>query len=113
MKKEVLIGGILLIAVLIAGFMLLRPQENPNLQIVPLEVETCSQDEYATMVENLPTEGCSTQWVVVCSEKATWKYQCFGGQVEVKDEQQLRAELDEAKKQFFELCQQNPDLECG
>lgn len=113
MKKEVIIGISLVVVALLAFFLFKGGNENPNLDIVEIEVAQCSQDEYETMIANAPTEGCATEWAVVCSEGSTWKYQCFGGQTEAVPEQDLKAQLEAAQKEFLELCEQNPDLVCG
>ena len=113
MKKEVIIG-IGVIALILVGFFLLRSDnENPDLETVELKIAQCSQEEYATMVTNAPKDGCATEWAVICSEGSTWKYQCFGGQVVEVPEADLQAQLEAAQKEFYELCEKNPDLLCG
>ncbi len=85
---------------------------SPNKQVEVIAPLTCSESEYSTMVENVPTSDCSTEWVVVCGEGATWKYQCFHGTIE-SNEETLRLELEAAQKKFYELCEANPELVCG
>jgi len=114
MKKEVKIAIIVAIVMLLSVVVYfvyggLQASKTP----VVVEVATCSQDQYDAMVTNAPDKGCATEWAVVCGEGATWKYQCFGGQVEEVSEQTLRDELDAAQKAFYELCEQNPELVCG
>ena len=113
MKKEVIIG-IGVVALILVGFFIFRGgNENPELETVELKIAECSQEEYTTMVENAPKDGCATEWAVICSEGSTWKYQCFGGQVEAVPEADLQAKLEAAQKEFYELCENNPDLVCG
>jgi hypothetical protein len=113
MKKEVIIGIIAVVVLALVALFMMRGSETSDLEIGEIVVAQCSQEEYETMVANAPAEGCATEWAVVCGEGSTWKYQCFGGQVVEQSEEELQAKLEAAKQEFFELCQQNPELECG
>jgi hypothetical protein len=97
-------------------------------------VPECSMEEYALLQNNPPDEECATQWVLVCENDSKWQHQCFTGfqgseaapstttgtpddTVQVVDEElkrDLERQLEEARQQFYDICNQNPDLVvCG